>query len=1137
MKWWMCLFVVVLAGSQAGWSQTSGRVNNISLYEKDVLILGEGRRGPYLLPDSLILANSETIYVDGVQQPKAAYELDCLAGEIRFIHPVLEGSSIRLLYKRSPLTLRRQYAHRPVVQRVLGATTEPAATLKPARPAGEEDYAAQLEKSGSITRGVTVGTDRSLKVNSSLNVNVSGKVADNVEVVAALTDQTTPIQPEGTTQNLQEIDKVFVQIKSPHFSAILGDYVLEWPTSEFARYSRKLQGIMGSAGGGGFQFTASGAVSRGKFISQAFMGEEGNQGPYQLKGDRGQIDIIVLAGTERVYLDGEQLVRGETNDYVIDYAAAQITFTRRRLITADSRLVVDYQFSDEKFRRSLYSAEGSGEVWDGKLKFRGVLLHEADDKDNPLDFKMTDEYMQILRAAGDDPQKAVADGAAYVGPGSGRYVKNSEDHFVHVGQDSGDYRVTFSDVGQGSGDYVYKGAGIYEYSGPGAGRYAPVILLPTAKSQNLIDLGLQFAPVSTIRLKGEMALSSRDENTYSTIDDSNNQGIAQDWSLQWAPDSFKVGARRLGVLSLTGHYRSVQDRFQDIDRTTEVEYNRRWDLPSTAARGERVIELQGRYDPMKDWIMNGEFGDITKDDYFRSKRWLVESKFSRTGLPAWQYRIEEISKNNLTDRQTGDWWRQKGSANYQFFHLRPTIEYEGEVKKENWSDSLHTGFRFNNLTGGLEWKASRNLSASMSYGWRKDENYLGGDRFEEKSTALTQQVGLRAQQLGAFSGNLEYTHRQRAFADSAKGKKDTDLAEVHLAFVPWKGTISSDWNYQISNTATYKKERVYIKVSPGEGTYRYDEQLKEYVVDPLGDYVLRVLTTDDLVPVIELKTSSRFRLEPAKYFAAKRRTPTKRWQKWLKAFSSESFVAIEERTQEKDAWQIYLLNQDRFRRPMTTLYGVLQWRQDLFLFEHDRDFSLRFRVEDRDEINNQYLEGGQDRHERTYGLKATTRLSQQWAAQGEATHNRIAKSYMEQDRQNRDILGNQLRLDLSFRPKPVLELAVENRISREEDRIYQPATRVLAFSVKPRCAYSLMTKGRSQCELEWSEVQVKPGGRALPYEMADGRSAGRSLSWELRFDYRLSQTIQASISYTGRSEPERSGTIHTGRAQITAAFR
>jgi hypothetical protein len=257
----------------------------------------------------------------------------------------------------------------------------------------------------------------------------------------------------------------------------------------------------------------------------------------------------------------------------------------------------------------------------------------------------------------------------------------------------------------------------------------------------------------------------------------------------------------------------------------------------------------------------------------------------------------------------------------------------------------------------------------------------------------------------------------------------------------------------------------------------------------------------------------------------------------LKAFSSESFAAIEERTQDKDAWQIYLLNQDHFRRPLTTLYGTLQWRQDLFLFEHDRDFSLRFRVQDRNEINNQYLEGGQERREREYGLKLTTRFSQKWAAQSEGIRKRIARSFMQQDRQSRDIYADQVRVDLSFRPKPVLELAVESRMSQEEDRIYQPATSVLAFSVKPRCVYSLMTKGRGQGELEWSEVRVTPAGRAIPYEMAEGRSSGRSLRWELKFDYRLSQTIQASLSYTGRSEPERSGTIHTGRAQITAAFR
>lgn len=1117
------------------WAQVTGKLERMSLHEKDFVLLGEGRRGPYFLPDSLIIANSEKVLVNHRRLAAGEYTLNYLAGELRFLEPVPQGAEIRLIYQIAPFTVSRTLQRHPLIQRVFGADTSVPGSERPGAAAAEEDLAAQLSKSGSITRGVTVGNNRGLKINSALNINVSGKVADNVEVVAALTDQSTPIQPEGTTQNLQEIDKVFVQLKAPHFAATLGDYTLDYSSGQFARYSRKLQGAMGALNYKNYMVSASGAVSRGKYISQSFMGQEGNQGPYQLKGDRGQIDIIVLAGTERVYLDGEQLVRGETNDYVIDYSAAQVTFTRRRLITADSRLIVDFQYSDEKFRRSIYAAQAATEQWDGRFKLSATFIHEGDDKDNPLDFTLDEEKLAILRAAGDDPQKAVTDGALYVGPGKGRYIKTDAGYFQYASADSGDYSVTFSDVGQGMGDYTYQGAGIYVYAGTALGRYQPVVLLTPARSQSLLNFQLAAQPVKAMQLKGEVAFSENDLNSYSASGDEDNQGVAQDWQLQFAP-GLRWGRRSLGTLTMTGRLRQVEDRFQDIDRTTEAEYNRRWDLPGNAARGERVREAQVQYDPFAGLKLSGEYGDIRKDQGFQSTRWQIENLLSRPKWPEYSLRFENISKSNDADSSSGEWRRLRSRIAHSIWRLKPFVDYEGEEKKENWSDSLYTGFRFSNLTSGVEFRPATRITATARQSWRNDDTYVGLNTFAEKSTATTQQLGFRVQQLGALNINMDYTHRERTYADSGSGRQNTDLAEVRLMFNPWKNAVNSEVNYQISNTATATKERVYIKVSPGDGTYRYDEQLKEYVVDPLGDYILRVLTTDELVPVVELKASTRLRLDPSRYWGQKR---AKGWmRKWLSAISTESFASIEERTKEKDVWQIYLLNLDKFQQAAATMYGSLLWRQDLFLFENRRAFSLRLRYQNRDEMNNQYLEGGQTRQDEEMSARITARLGTALSSQSELAQKRMERSFAEGSRQDRDILSRQGRFELSYRPQSRLELALESRLAWEQDRFYTPATKVRALAFTPRVVYSWQTKGRWQAEIEWSQVEVSPKERLIPYEMANGRSAGRSMRWDIRFDYKLSQTVQATVSYSGRNEPERQqGVIHTGRAQVTAAFR
>ncbi len=1132
---YISLFFLSLSGTL--FSQTSGTLESISLFEKDLLFLGEGRRGPYILPDSLIIEHSETVFINNKKLLPERYFFNYLDGELRFTELVAKDSEIRVIYKILPYKIGTSYSHRLVLHRVFGAQTESAEKHKQ-QSSEEEDYAAQLTKSGSITRGVTVGSNRGLKVNSALNINVSGKVGDNVEVVATLTDQSTPIQPEGTTQNLHEIDKVFIKIQSPTLAATMGDFQIQYSETQFAQYNRKLQGAMGEASFDNFTARVSAAVSRGKYFSMQFNGQEGNQGPYQLKGDRGQIDIIILAGTERVFIDGELMVRGETNDYIIDYAAAQITFSRRRLITSDSRITVDFQYSDEQYRRSLYSAAVSGSLWRNRLKLGAIFLHEADDKNNPLDFVLTDDYQKVLKDAGDDQLKSVVDGATFVGAEKGRY-QLIDSVYVYAGESLGDYNVTFSDVGDGLGDYQYKGNAVFEFVGKAKGRYAPVILLPLPKSHDVADFTMTVSPLSFLSLGSELAISNYDQNSFSDAGGNDDIGIAQNWQISLKPNTLKLFGKQLGKLAFTSRFKKVDAKFNDIDRTTEVEYNRRWDLPNQTGRQEIVKEFGGSYEPFSGFSVGGEYGDIQKGSSFASHRWQVESALKVPRLPNYNYRYEYINRNNMATSQLADWRRQKGNAEWNIWKIKPVFAYEAEIKKENWSDTLFTGFKFDDFTGGLEIKPSSKISLSGRLSQRKDKEYVGYDQFIDKSLANTQNVRLSLRGIKALTASLDYTHRQKEYLNSQQSDSRTDLAELKVQMTPWKRAVNANLTYQISNTATAQKERVYIEVQEGEGNYRFDEKLNEYVYDPLGDHILRILTTDQLTPTIELKTSSRLRLEPKRFFttATSKNQSLALWKKALTSLSSETYAALEERTQTEEMMDVYLLRTTTFRKPGKTILGYLQLRQDLYLFEKSRSFSVRLRTRTRDELNNQFLEGGETKSERESSARVTTRLSNVLSSQTELVQKKTARFFNYPGRQNRDILAKEIKTNFSITPKNSLKMAIEGRYSQEEDLVYEIPTRVRSYALVPRVTFSFRNKGRLRGEFEWSYVDVNPRDRVIPYEMANGRSPGQSVRWDIRFDYRISQVIQATFSYSGRNEPERDQIIHTGRAQVTAAFR
>lgn len=1131
----LCIVMLLVAASiSGGWADQAGS-KAFSLSEKDVLLVADGSQLAIRLPDSLLVPGSDSVWADGRRLWRGTdYQIDYSPGVLHLRQLPPPGTQIRLLYRRFPYDLPRFYQRRPLFRLPADSSSAPLPTQILARATPRESFGADLQKSGSIVRGITIGSNRGLKLDSGLRMQVAGKVSENLEVVASLTDQNTPIQPEGNTQTLQEIDKVFVELKGPEMQVTMGDYYLELAGTHFANYARKLQGAMVSVQHGPVAATASGAVSRGRFRTQYFLGQEGYQGPYQLKGDRGQIDIIVLAGTEKVWVDGELMVRGETNDYVIDYSSAQITFTRRRLITADSRITVDFQYSDERFRRNIYALRGTATPWSEKVQVGFSYLREADDKDNPLDFSLTPERLALLRAAGDDPAKAVENGATYVGPGKGRYQLDASGVFRYVGPDSGAYNVSFSDVGQGKGDYAYEGGGVYRYAGPGVGRYAPVVVLPVARSHDLLGADLTLVPHQAVRMRAEAALSRLDANSYSPLDDEDNRGLASSISVELKPERLRLFGASLGTGYLAGRLRRVDRPFADIDRTTMVEYNRQWDLPDTLSREEVVREISGQYSPAGGLELRGEYGDIRKGSAFAARRLELQSMLRRPRLPRASYRVEFIDRDQAPSRRAGTWLRQRGNIDYQWWKLRPMLGYENEVRKEQLADTLSSGFRFDVYQAGFELHGMGKMRGAVRVSYRDDRDFRAG-AFVPKSVAKTQTYQWSLQSWRSLSAAAEFTHRDRSYADPQMSDQSTDLAEVKMSFSPWRQALVSEWHYQVANTAVAKKERIYLKVSPGDGNYRFDQQLNEYVPDPLGDYVLRTFTTDQFMPVIELRTSAKIRLDPRLLFRKEQPSqPGGKRVTWrerlLSALATETLVRIEEKSRESDPWQIYGLHLSRFQRDETTMFGLMTLRQDLYVLQQSRRLSVRLRYQGRKEKNNQYLEGGQDQRLNEWSARVTSQVSAKVALQVDASQEQNARSFRFAGRQNRDIRSRGATVAVSYRLKPAVELALKGKGAMQKDVAFSPPTDVTFTSLQPGVVYSLPGKGQLRADLEWARVSVGQTGRAIPYELAEGNPPGTTLRWNMAVDYRVSDNLRASLTYSGRSEAQ--GTPSTGRQQL-----
>ncbi|MBP7451059.1 MAG: hypothetical protein KA817_13565, partial [Flavobacteriales bacterium] len=478
-------------------------------------------RSDTLVLDTLSLVpGSLNLFGEGLPIGTVQYELDPFNALLIWTsRPQVD--SVLARYRAMPLAFGEVRRNKdPERLTTTGEDRRDPFRYEPARKVDDPFGMQGLNKTGSISRGVLFGNNQDLAVNSTLNLELSGRLTDRIQVLASITDNNIPIQAGGNTLELQDFDQVFIKLfegeEGKGWSLIAGDFVLQRPKSHFLTYLKKTKGLSfetpvpyGSEVKA--RVGASVAISKGKFARNVIQGIEGVQGPYRLRGNDGGSIIIILSGTERVYINGEVLLRGQENDYVIDYNTAEITFTARRLITKDRRITVEFQYSDKNYARSLVRLDHTVELPHNTFRFN--LFSEQDHRNQPLQQQLSDTERAVLRDAGDDPLAATVPGVDSTGYSNDQVLYWRADslgyspvYIYNTDPDSALWRVTFTQLGAGLGDYVQQeftpNGRVFRWVAPDTinglvvhrGDHAPVRVLVTPRSQQLITVGWDHHP-------------------------------------------------------------------------------------------------------------------------------------------------------------------------------------------------------------------------------------------------------------------------------------------------------------------------------------------------------------------------------------------------------------------------------------------------------------------------------------------------------------------------------------------------------------------------------------------------------------------------------------------------------------------
>ncbi len=137
-----------------------------------------------------------------------------------------------------------------------------------------------INASGSFFRSVEMSSQGAGGLGGGLRFQLAGKLSDKVNVSGTITDESIPIQPDGTTAALEELDKVYLNVSHSAGEVTAGDISINSINGKYNNNNRKIIGIKNNINYNDTQFKAVVGQSKGRYHRMEIKGRDGHQGPY-----------------------------------------------------------------------------------------------------------------------------------------------------------------------------------------------------------------------------------------------------------------------------------------------------------------------------------------------------------------------------------------------------------------------------------------------------------------------------------------------------------------------------------------------------------------------------------------------------------------------------------------------------------------------------------------------------------------------------------------------------------------------------------------------------------------------------------------------------------------------------------------
>ena len=1115
-----------------------------------------------LIPqDSTVMLDSLTIYPNSFEVrcgeellSRDQYELDFAGAQ--FTPNVTCGIPLTFKYRVLPMNLSKNYQLRDTSM-IYDRPEDPQEKfmIRTRRVEDELFGGRGLNKSGSISRGVTFGNSQDLGVNSTLNLELSGQIAPNLKLLASVSDDNIPIQPDGNTNKLREFDQVFIQVYNDNFKMIAGDFWLYRPKSYFMSYKKRAQGLTienywQRDSTTQFKTQVSGALSRGKFNRQIIQGVEGNQGPYRLLGAENEPFIIILSGTERVYIDGKLLERGQEFDYVIDYNTAEVTFTSRQLISKDSRIVVEFQYSDQNYLRSLFQT--STTYSNDRYKFWFNAYSEQDAKNQTIQQELTLGQKELLSNIGDTLELARIRSVDSVGYLDNQNLYKMIDSLGYdsvlvysVSPDSAFYRATFEFVGAGNGDYVfsnYNALGkVFKWVAPIAGvsqgDYAPSRLIVTPKQRQMVTGGMEVKLNEKNKLEVELAYTKNDLNKFSRFDSDDDNSVAGFFKYQGDIDLSRDSVPSW-ILRSKVEFEGLQRNFNPIEQYRAVEFDRDWNTRGKGFVGDQISSKLGadfRHRLFGNINVEGQQYMIGSD--YSGLRAATDGKWKQRGFQAvWDgsYLSSQAENRNTFYRHRTDISQSIGWLKIGYKDDHERNEFSGDVLETSSYEFFDYQFY---LANSDSIKNDYRIFFRERHDWRSDSTSL---RHAARARSAGVELGFtewKNQELKVVS-----SYRSLEILDSsllAIQPENTILGRLEYNLRALRGALSLNTFYEVGSGLELKREFLYIQVNDGQGIYTWVDyngdgvkDLNEFEIAQFADqasYIRVFIPSNEYVKTYSNEFNQSVYWRPERLWASKKGA-----LKFLARFSDQLSVRIKRKTN-------YFNSTNGFNPFFTEIADTnlistnSNIRNSLF-FNRTSSIAGGEYIFQRVNAKNLLASGFDSRSNQFHEvvLRWNVKRFLTLKTKGKIGKKESSADYVSGRDFSLDVVS--LEPSIIYQPNTRFRISMDARGSEKRNKPELGGELATVLEVGTSFKYNQIEKGSLQGEFKVLSIRYDgQQNSALGFEMLEALKPGVNYTWSLSYQRSISKNMQLTFQYSGR-KPEDVRMIHSGGMELRAFF-